>query len=295
VFIAGRNQMLGLPKSNLSTAGQLSVLNSGNYSLVSNLKTQQLYALVDDSFRFLTGPGTVSNLLPLDGSSGVYVTGKRVSLSQPIELVFGSGLFSGWNRIVLIDKLSSTAFNVDLLNGMVQELQAAVSRWQTGEGWASWGVTEYTGYRNILIPFNSSSGAIERQNLFGANIIETVHGSSLGAISSFTIDTALNRWYFYYSGVSGFGNYSGAVGYADASWASGHPSAAPTLMPATVALSLSPTARPSIAPSKTPSAAPSLTPTAGPSVNPTFIPSAKPSRSPTTTVPSKLPQLRRQL
>eukprot|EP01034_Spumella_vulgaris_P002160 gene2160-2813_t len=158
------------------------------------------------------GPGTVANLVPLDAGRGVYVTGNKISLSETIYLSLGSGIFSGWNRIVLVDGSNFATYNVDVLNGKVQELQSAAVRWHFGSGWASWGVAEYTGDTDISILYSSTNGVIERQNLYGVFSVETVHSSSLGAISSFTVDTKLNRWYYYYSGVSSFGNYSEAVG-----------------------------------------------------------------------------------
>ena len=57
-------------------------------------------------------------------------------------------------------------------------------------------------------------------------------GGGVGAVSSFTIDTQLNRWYFYYSGVSSaFGNFSEAVGYADASFINAYPTSQPSSQP----------------------------------------------------------------
>eukprot|EP01034_Spumella_vulgaris_P030166 gene30166-37333_t len=260
VFVAGRSQILGLPKTNLSTSGVLTTLNSGNYSLVSNLKTQQVYALVDDSFNFLMGPGTVANLVPLDAGRGVYLTGNKVSLSQSVYLPMGSGIFSGWNRIVLVNRLTSLAYNLDPLDGKVQELSAAMVRWQTGNGWASWGVAEYTGDTDISILYSTTTGVIERQNLYGIYATETVHSSSLGAISSFTVDTKLNRWYFFYSGVSGFGNYSEAP-VSD-------PSSQPTGRPVTSKPSGQPTSRPTGQPTSQPT-------------NPTSQPTRQPSSVPT--------------
>ena len=142
VFVAGENQILGLPKTNLSTSSPLATLHSGNFSLVSNLATQQMYALVDGSFNFLVGPGSVSNLMPLDQNSGTYVSGKVVSLALSITLDFGSGIFSGWTRIVFVDGSTLTAYNVDPLDGMVQTLTPALQRWEIGAGWAAWGIAE---------------------------------------------------------------------------------------------------------------------------------------------------------
>ncbi len=283
VFVAGESQTIGVQKSDLSLSDP-AVISSGNWSLVSNLATQQLYALADSHLSPLLGPGTVANLLPLDSDSGAVISGaKTVSLSESVFLSFGSGIFSGWNRLVLVDRITTFAFSVDPRSGKVQGLQSAIVRWHSGAGWAVWGVAEYSLGAQVSILYAVSSGGVERQNLFADNDLSDLDASGLSPGTSLTVDTALHRWYFYQAGADG----SETLGFADAGFANAFPTSRPSSQP-----SMQPTSQPSDQPTSQPSSQPTGQPTSLPSLQPIGVPSAEPSSQPSsqpTSQPSAQP------
>jgi len=65
VFVVGSEGTVGFPKDDLSSASPVLVTGQ-NHTLVTNLATQEIYALGDESEGFLQGVGILECLVPLD-------------------------------------------------------------------------------------------------------------------------------------------------------------------------------------------------------------------------------------
>jgi hypothetical protein len=55
-------------------------------------------------------------------------------LSRAIYLDYGSGIFSGYNRIVVVDRLTLNSYNIEPFSGHVELLPDAIYRWQVSPG-----------------------------------------------------------------------------------------------------------------------------------------------------------------
>jgi hypothetical protein len=248
IFYTGDNSTGAFSISNLSNAFAVGYQYD---SLVSDLRTKQVYALGTQFGIVPNGGDMVTRLVPLDGQTGQQIPGDIV-LSTPIWIQQGSaqaGIFSGWNRVVLLDGNSMNGYNVDLPSGIVTPLGQLnlYSNWEGEndrcgcENWATWGVAESTASgiklvyaANPYYGYGPSSvkgfmpGAIKRYDVTTANIA-TVADFPMGIsdMCSMTVDPANNRWYFHYesySGAFGFGMDEN-IGYADATFLA--PSSAP--------------------------------------------------------------------
>ena len=248
IFYTGESSTGAFSVSNLSNAFTVGYQYN---SLVSDLRTKQVYTLGTQFGIVPYGGDMVTRLVPLDGATGQQIAGDIV-LSMPIwiqEGVSQAGIFSGWNRIVLLDGTSMNAYNIDLPSGIVTPLGqlSLYSAWDGEydrcgcESWATWGVAESTATgiklvyaANPYYGFGVNSikgimpGGIKRYDVTTANIT-TLADFPLGLsdMCSLTVDPATNRWYFHYEGHSeefGFGMDEN-VGYADATFLA--PSSAP--------------------------------------------------------------------
>lgn len=211
-------------------------------ALVSNLSDKRVYSLGSDSGVTPFGGGTVTKLIELDGTS-LAPTGTEIALSAPIDVTnagWQAGIFSGWDRIVLLDGASLSAYNVDLPSGTVTYLGFVNLPVDSGspddrcgcENWATWGVAEYASGSIKLayaaspygLPFKMGGGTlggIKRYDLNGGTV-ETIADfpAGLSDMCSFTVDSQLKRWYFHFEGYSGaFDTGTDEMaGFADASF-----------------------------------------------------------------------------
>jgi hypothetical protein len=124
VFVSGDESAIGVLKSNLTFLEGVSTLASAsNYTIVSNLATQQLYALLDSDGGLLEGCGYISGLVALDGSTGRVSSGQKIIyLSEEVEFPYGSGIFVGYNRIVIVSGNTKRPVNIDPRSGKVLKL-----------------------------------------------------------------------------------------------------------------------------------------------------------------------------
>ena len=65
-----------------------------------------------------------------------------LALSTPLSLPSGTGIFAGWDRIVVHN--TSRVYSIALPSGVVTDVGAVAAPPHTGcESWAYWGVAEY--------------------------------------------------------------------------------------------------------------------------------------------------------
>jgi hypothetical protein len=241
IFYTGDDSTGSFPTSNLSTGSATSFQHD---ALVSNLRTKQVYALGTQFGLVGYGGDLVTRLVPLDPTTGAEIAGD-VLLSVPLSITNGStsaGIFSGWDRIVLLDGGSLIAYNIDLPSGIVTSLGPVNLYTDNGsaddrcgcENWATWGVAEYSGGTIKLVyaasPYSGFGinsikgflpGSIKRYDVSTGDVT-TVADFPMGVsdMCSITVDPAADRWYFHYEGYSGafdFGSDEN-IGYATASF-----------------------------------------------------------------------------
>ena len=226
-----------------SSTGAFSVANLSNSvvvgyrydALVSDLRTKQVYTLGTQFGVVADGGDMVTRLIPLDGATGQQIPGD-IQLSMPVFITNGvsnAGIFSGWNRIVLLDGDSMNAYNIDLPSGIVTllgslNLHADYSADDRAgcENWGTWGVAEYSGGGiQLVYPasyfFSGGEGVIKRYDVTSGNVTTVANfPAGISDMCSMTVDSATNRWYFHYQGFSGafgFGSFE-SIGYADATF-----------------------------------------------------------------------------
>lgn len=296
VFLTGESHTAAFSKETLSSGTRVSALKGASFC--SNIATSDVYVLADSNLTPLTGPGQLAFLMAVDDSSSTIAPEYRrhVTLNTPISLGYNSGIFSGYNRVVVVDRDSLAVWNINVNNGHVVFVGSALCKWAYTRSWASTGIAEFSyGKRVHLLYGAAGGGGIERQSISGDLLegreqditTEMVYDGNLGELVSFGVDISADRWYFQYTGPGDFGQHDLLLGYADASFGMHEPTGAPTGQP-----SMQPSMQPSILPSHQPSSQPSNHPTAIPSGDPSSSPSGQPSSRPIgnpTGVPSVYP------
>ncbi len=211
VFYTGNNGTGRFSASDLSGGTRLSTFYA---ALVSNLRTETVYTLADGVNPLGYG-GTVTALIQIDSATGLPTT-NRVNLSQPVTLGGGSGIFAGYDAIVLYD--GTHVFRVELPSGFVSDL-GAVPFFDHSfcESWAFWGVAEY--FRGAVhLVYVRDYQTIARLRV-PDGLPETVATfANLSDMCSFTFSLSRNRWYFHHEGGSQFGGTIETLGYASGNW-----------------------------------------------------------------------------
>lgn len=215
VFYTGDTSTARFALADLSSAAGIGAVRD---SLVSDLATGQVYLLANGSTPLGGGGGTATALLEIDGTTGA-LTGGSIALSSAISLPGGTGIFSGWGRIILHN--TANAYNVDLPTGTVTDLGAMSTFSHNGcENWAYWGVAEeISGV--LWIAFVENSATIARRRVPDGSHAVVASFANLSDMCSFTVVPALNRWYFHHEGSSQFGGSAETVGYASATTTAG--------------------------------------------------------------------------
>src|ERR1041385_7335727 len=142
VFVTGDASTGRFPIGNLAGGSALGTIYEG---LTGNLRTGQVYVLANGSTPIPPGGGTISSLIELDGITGA-LTANRIDLSQPITAFTGSGIFAGYDRIVIHAANTLRAFSIALPSGQVTDLgPSPLLNHSLSESWAYWGIAEYFG------------------------------------------------------------------------------------------------------------------------------------------------------
>lgn len=155
VFVTGSAGTIRLPKDDLDI-GNAVLQPQLQYSIVTNLANQQLYALSNANGEFMVTSGEVIGLIPLKHDTGLRDWTKRVmSFTEPIYLEHGSLIYSGYNRVLLG---SHELHVVNLLNGRVEGVFDTVVRSSAPTGWANLGIVEFTLQQEYSVMYGSVAG-----------------------------------------------------------------------------------------------------------------------------------------
>jgi hypothetical protein len=188
--------------------------------LVSNLRDGTVYALANGGLPISGSGGTVNGLVVIDGSTGA-LTPTRIAFSTPITLAYGSGVFSGYDRIVLWS--GSRIFHIDLRTAGTGTVTVTdlgpftLPMYSSCESWAIWGVAEFFG-GNLYVAYVQSPTAIARTRVPDGMTTTVSTFMNLSDMCSFTVSTTNNRWYFHHEGGSQFGGTAETAGFCNASW-----------------------------------------------------------------------------
>ena len=233
LFYSGDN---ATARFDLATLGNITSIGRVEDGLVSNLRDGTVYTLANNTTPITSSAGVVNGMLLLDASTGA-VTTTRIAFSTPITLAYGSGVFSGYDRIILYS--GSRIYHIDLRT--VSSGTAAVAdlgpfTFPTRnycENWAFWGVAEFFG-GNLYVDYVQSSTAIARTRIpdGATTVINTF--TNLSDMCSFTVSTSNNRWYFHHEYTSQFSSTTNeAAGYCNAAWTTDTPGVTIVSFPST--------------------------------------------------------------
>ncbi len=189
------------------------------------------YTKQDGLFSDLSGNGTLYTLwngtaIP-NAPSSYTVSGFRtlnsdltlgstiISLSVPITMTSGSGIYAGYGFVIL--QTGNKFYRVDIPSGTVTLLGTYTISKTGSENWATWGVAERNG--SVFSVLFTSSNRIKRLNLSTGAITDfATFANGLSDMACFTYAPWNNRWYFHYEGsTTTFGGSAETAGYATGS------------------------------------------------------------------------------
>ena len=208
--------------------------------LVGNLRNGTVYALAQ--FDFFSGTvvpinagaafagTTVDHLLEVNGTTGA-LTGTQIPLSAGLFVQGGTGVFAGYDRILLSIPGgfgTDTVWEIDLTagnTGTVTNLNTITSpAHMPSATWAYWGTAEHFGpaggqdYLNYV----RTPVRIARTNVQTGATTDLATFTNLGDMASFSASLSNNRWYFHNQGPSQFSPTAAPnheiVGYAPATF-----------------------------------------------------------------------------
>jgi len=184
-------------------------------AITGNLRTGRVYSLGTGTTPLPYGGGTVNSLIEIDGTSGA-LTATVINLSTSISVPSGSGIFAGWDRVVIHN--GSRVYSIALPSGTVTDVGAVGAPGRAGcESWAYWGVAEYYGGQ-LYIDYVQNSTTIARMAVPSGAVTTLATFSSLSDMCSFTVSPGTNRWYWHHEGGSQFGGSDESIGYCNASF-----------------------------------------------------------------------------
>ncbi|MBI5512289.1 MAG: hypothetical protein HY909_00885 [Deltaproteobacteria bacterium] len=161
------------------------------------------------------GGATVDGLFQIDAVSGE-LPGTRVALSRPITVGNPTGIFAGYDRIVLLTL--GRAWNIDLPTGAVTDLGAMAQPPHTScESWAYWGVAEFFDGA-VHVAYVRDNGTIVRQRVPDGAQSTVGSFANLSDMCSFTVSLANDRWYFHHEGASQFRSGDETIGFCPAAF-----------------------------------------------------------------------------
>jgi uncharacterized repeat protein (TIGR01451 family) len=218
----------------LDNLGAGAALGQGFDALTSNLRTETVYSLGNGAnpiqYAGSLSASSVNSLLEIDGVTG-QLTGRRINLSTNIPISTSSGVFAGYDRVVIYSSASARVFDIRLPSGAVTDLGSpgSISR-QSSESWAFWGVAEYfAGSIHLLYAQNVFVDGVSGTAIGRTRVADRTTTQLLGPIpfpglsdmASFTFSISRSRWFFHHEGTSIFRSTGGpdeTVGSAKASF-----------------------------------------------------------------------------
>jgi uncharacterized repeat protein (TIGR01451 family) len=232
VFVTGDSATGRFPIDNLGGGTSLGRIYD---ALTANLRTDTVYSLGNGANpiqyqNFSLSANSLNSLLEIDGVTG-QLTGQRINLSASIPISTSSGIFAGYDRVVIYSGANSRVYDIRLPSGMVTDLgtPGSLSR-QTSESWGFWGVAEYFAgsiyllYTQSVFADGVSGTAIARTRLADrttTQLLGPIPSPGLADMASFTFSVSRSRWFFHHEGTSIFrllGGPDETVGSAKASF-----------------------------------------------------------------------------
>jgi hypothetical protein len=179
-------------------------------ALLADLQSGNVYVLEDatgtqPAGTFLSGTVVVTQLHQLDATTGM-PTSTIITLSSPIRVAQGTGLFSGYGRIVVQSggTIPATWYQIRMPSGAVTTLRMAASPPHTTcPNWAYWGIAEFFG-GDQYVDYVSSTTTISRFRVRDGMTSSLATFTNLAQTCGITFSPARNRWYFHTNGLSQF-------------------------------------------------------------------------------------------
>jgi hypothetical protein len=236
VFVTGDAPLFppgsgGTARFNLDLSGGTNLPATTYDALTMNLRNQRVYTLGTSAIAPLPfGGGVVTHLIEIDGATGA-LTATSIPLSQNVPVGFSTGIFAGYDRVVL-HPLNGGVFEIDLRPGFVGAVTNLVpgngslpsGNFQPSESWAYWGVAEHFGgqdyldYAEAVVIPGAPVTQITRHRVQDNQFSALANFSDLSDMASFTVNPGNNRWYFHYQGTGQFNQFPSmeTLGYANA-------------------------------------------------------------------------------
>jgi cysteine-rich repeat protein len=214
VFYSGDAQTGRFPLNLSSQAGLGRVYDA----MTSNLRTGRVYTFGTSATVAMGSGGTATHLIEIDGTTGALTT-TAIALSTPLSLPSGTGIFAGWDRVVVHN--TSRVYSIALPSGAVTDVGAVAAPAHTVcESWAYWGVAEYFSGQ-LYVTFVRNSTSVARMAVPSGVITVVATFSNLSDMCSFTVSPTTSRWYFHHEGGSQFGGSAETLGYCGATFTTG--------------------------------------------------------------------------
>ncbi len=233
VFVVGSEGTVGFPKDDLSSASPVLVTGQ-NHTLVTNLATQEIYALGDASGKFLQDGGLLECLIPLDPDTALRAPQLRtIWLTEAILLSVGSSVLSGYHRLVVVDGDTRESYAIQMQNGEITELGPVLARQALSNDKFQGGVLSHTFQGEDKLLYTGPAGDTEHQYLDEENLVTNRMTGLLGSTSSFTLQGAGNdkKWYFYSEDGGSLLQTMQGLGYANYTLLDSAPSSQPSSQP----------------------------------------------------------------
>jgi hypothetical protein len=200
---------------NASDLGQGTSLGTIYDGLAANLRTEQVYVLASGNTPIVyNGTMSVNALLELDPNTGA-LTGNRIPLSSPINVGYNSGIFSGYDMIVIYSYQQNRVYLINLPSGEVVDLgyMYLYSGWYYN--WAYWGIAEQFDNTIYLVYVQDNYNIVRVRVPDGAKTTLNTFGS-LGTTTSIAVSPSRGRWYFHGESYPLGSGYYETIGFADA-------------------------------------------------------------------------------
>lgn len=231
LFVTGDDATARLAAADLSAATPVAGSPAIHDALLSDLATEQVYALLTAAGAEVGGAGVVTQLGVIDGATGE-LTAARIPLSSSITVSIGAGIFSGHGEALVTASTSPSTgsrlrwWRIQLPSGTVTRLGETVQPvHQACEGWAWWGIAEREGSAHFAT-YVASRTAISRVEIpedgttSSAAPVVVATFTDLADTCSIALSLARSRWYFHHQGPSQFASGSPAevAGFCPASF-----------------------------------------------------------------------------
>ncbi len=188
-FVTGGSST-GVYPATLDSSGVSTLRMDG---LCSDVGTGEIYTLAHNNIRISPTSTQASQLQRLNPADGATTT-TFIPLSQPIPLANGSGIFSGYGRILIHN--GTAVYEIRTPSGTVTHLgNMAVPEWSYTSGWAVWGAAEFFGGRHYLCFRDEYNNVIRSRVPDGREEIISSF-PNVGFLPHFTVSPKLGSWFF---------------------------------------------------------------------------------------------------